>query len=108
LGPRQPIGTADNAPRLARGLLIVGTLSEKRELQIKAERLAGDDIRVETYKDLLHRARHVYGEIEQRLKSVAPEYSREARKKRLDKAPKKAAKATKTQVKTAAKKAKTR
>jgi len=46
-------------------------------------RLAGSDIRVETYDDLLHRARKIYGNAEKRLKKIAPEYSREARRMRI-------------------------
>ncbi|MGB2726982.1 MAG: hypothetical protein WBD09_00695 [Halobacteriota archaeon] len=42
-------------------------------------RLAGDDIRVETFDDLLDMANRIYGEVEKRLKEIAPEYSREGR-----------------------------
>lgn len=80
------VGTGTEAPAYARGLLVVGKLSNRGELGRKMERLAGTDIRVETYRDLLERARKVYGDVERRLKDVAPEYSREARKKRKKKA----------------------
>lgn len=74
------LATGNDAPRFARGLLIVGQLSEKKDVQEKATRLAGDDIRVETYGDLLHRARRVFGEVQNKFKSIAPEYTRKARK----------------------------
>ena len=87
------LGTGPDAPRYARGLLIVGTLNEKKEVQEKATRLAGDDIRVETYRDLHQRARRVYGEVQDRLKNLAPEYSKQARRAR--KSPKKTTKRAK-------------
>lgn len=74
------LATGDDAPRSARGLLIVGELNDKKDVQEKMTRLAGDDIRVETYRDLLQRARQVYGEVQEKLKDIAPEYSREARR----------------------------
>jgi hypothetical protein len=80
------VGTGPEAPAYARGLLVVGKLSSRGDLGRKMERLAGTDIRVETYHDLLERARKVYGDVERRLKDIAPEYSREARKKRKKKA----------------------
>ncbi len=76
------LSSGEDSPKYARGLLIVGELSSKAELQQKLRRLAGDDIRVETYGDLLHRARKVYGEVQERLKSIAPEYTSEARRRR--------------------------
>jgi hypothetical protein len=79
------VGTGRDAPRYVRGLLIVGELSSKQEIKLKMERLAGSDIRVQTYKDLLHRARVVYGEVQNRLKSLAPEYSPERRRSRKGK-----------------------
>jgi histidine kinase/DNA gyrase B/HSP90-like ATPase len=74
------VGTGDDAPRYARGLLIVGKLNDKKDIHEKAIRLAGDDIRVETYGDLLQRARRVYGEVQERLKNIAPEYTQRARR----------------------------
>ena len=74
------VGTGPDAPRYARGLLIVGELNNKKDIHEKTVRLAGDDIRVETYGDLLQRARRVYGEVQERLKDIAPEYTRKARK----------------------------
>lgn len=81
------VATGDNSPRYVRGRLIVGKLSKGADIKEKVRRLAGDDIRVETYADLLERARSVYGEVERRLKDIAPEYSRESRRKRKAKAP---------------------
>lgn len=76
------VGTGPDAPRSVRGLLIVGKLSNRRDIQEKMKRLAGDDIRVETYGDLHQRARHVYGEVQERLKDIAPEYSKKGRQSR--------------------------
>lgn len=76
------LGTGEASPKYVRGLLIVGQLSKSGEVEKKMQRLAGDDIRVETYKDLLQRARNIFGQVERRLKARAPEYSREARKAR--------------------------
>lgn len=80
------IGTGPESPGYARGLLVVGKLSSRGEIKEKLRRLAGSDIRVETYGDLLERARSVYGEVERRLKQIAPEYSREARRHRRKRA----------------------
>jgi len=79
------VGTGIDAPRYVRGLLIVGELNEKREVHEKVVRLAGGDIRVETYADLLQSARRVFGEVQDRLKGLAPEYTRRARKSRNSK-----------------------
>jgi len=76
------LGTGPDAPRFARGLLVVGELNQNRDVQQKMERLAGSDIRVETFGDLLHRARTIYGEVQKRLKDIAPEYSQESRRAR--------------------------
>jgi hypothetical protein len=75
-------GTGPDSPGYIRGVLIVGKLGGDGEAKEKMKRLAGYDIRVETFRDLLHKAETVYGEVEKRLKKVAPEYSREARKAR--------------------------
>ena len=76
------IGTGPDSPKHVTGLLIVGQYGSNAELKDKRTRLAGSDIRVETFRDLSHRARKVYGEVEERLRKVAPEYSRQARKAR--------------------------
>lgn len=73
------MGTGSDSPRYISGLLIVGRLNTEKSVQEKMTRLAGSDIRVETYDDLLERAKNIYGEVEKRLKKIAPEYSREAR-----------------------------
>lgn len=79
------MGTGSDSPKYISGLLIVGKLNT--DVKEKMTRLAGSDIRVETYDDLLECAKNIYGEVEERLKKIAPEYSREARhanKKRSD------------------------
>jgi hypothetical protein len=76
------LGTGRDSPAYASGLLIVGRLSKDAAIARKMERLAGSDILVDTYDGLLDRARRVYGEVERRLKSIAPEYTREARRTR--------------------------
>ena len=78
-------GTGLDSPAYIRGILIVGKLGGGAETKEKMERLAGDDIRVETFRDLLNRAQKVYGEVESRLRSIAPEYSRRARRERTSK-----------------------
>lgn len=65
-------GTGPDSPRAVTGLLLVGELAGG--LSRKIERLAGSDIRVQTYRDLHKRAREYYGQIEKILKAVAPEY----------------------------------
>ena len=76
------VGTGPDSPKYVFGLLIVGKLSSDKAIHEKMTRLAGSDIRVEVYGDLLERANNIYGEVEKRLKKIAPEYSREARHKR--------------------------
>lgn len=71
------MGTGSDSPKYISGLLIVGKLNTA--VKEKMTRLAGSDIRVETYDDLLECAKNIYGEVEERLKKIAPEYSREAR-----------------------------
>lgn len=74
------VGTGSDSPQYISGLLIVGKLSSDKAIQEKMTRLAGSDIRVEVYDDLLEKAQNIYGEVEKRLKKIAPEYSREARR----------------------------
>lgn len=76
------IGTSQDAPAYINGLLIVGNLSKDAGIHQKMVRLAGSDIRVCTYRDLLEKSRIVYGEVEKRLKEIAPEYSKQSRRKR--------------------------
>ncbi len=73
------MGIGPDSPKYISGLLLVGRLSKSKEIDGKAVRLAASDIRCETYGDLVHRAQKIYGEVEKRLKKIAPEYSREAR-----------------------------
>jgi len=73
-------GTGQDAPKYVRGLLILGHLNSDTVIRQKMTTLAGDDIRVETFDDLMVRCQTVFGEVENRLKKVAPEYSREGRK----------------------------
>ena len=64
------------------GLLVVGKLSNSSSIQKKMERLAGDAIRVETYSDLHRASNEYYKNVDGRLKGVAPEYARGARRER--------------------------
>lgn len=75
-------GTGRHAPRYINGLLVVGKLSDDSKTRRKMENLAGLDIRVETFRDLYVAARSFYNELDRRLQSVAPEYSRIMKKKR--------------------------
>ena len=79
---RANLATGPGAPAHVRGLLVIGKLNTAGEIKEKVRRLAGDDVRVSTYSDLLQRARNVFGQVEERLRSTAPEYSRAARKRR--------------------------
>ncbi|WP_157832522.1 ATP-binding protein [Candidatus Nitrosotenuis chungbukensis] len=76
------VGTGKDSPRYATGLLIVGRLSRDSTIQDKQTALAGQDIRVETFRDLLHTSEKVYGLVDERLQKIAPEYSRKKRKER--------------------------
>jgi hypothetical protein len=76
------VGTGGHAPRYADGLLVVGNLSEDGTTRQKMQHLAGLDIRVETFRDLYIAARGFYDELDRRLQSVAPEYSRLMKKRR--------------------------
>jgi len=79
-------GSGPDSPRDISALLIVGQLSTDGAIKEKVKRLAGSDIRVETYADLVVRARKIYGRVEKDLKKIAPEYSSESRKKRKNSA----------------------
>ena len=76
------VSTGPNSPKYVSGLLIVGNLGNDKTIPEKIRTLASNDIRVEMYDDLLARAEKIYGEVERRLKQIAPEYSREARHRR--------------------------
>ena len=74
-------GTGPEAVRSVNGLLVVGKMSGQGDIQRKLDRLAGDDIRVETYTDLHRASIEYYKMTDSRLKDVAPEYARDARRK---------------------------
>jgi hypothetical protein len=76
------LGTAAGAPNYVRGLLIVGRLNKDAAIQRKMERLAGDHILVDTFDGLLDRAEKIFGQVEETLRKIAPEYSKQARKAR--------------------------
>jgi hypothetical protein len=76
------MGTGQESPRYIDGLLVVGKLSGKGDIQRKMERLGGDDIRVETYSDLHRTSKEYYQKVDGRLRDVAPEYSRDARRRK--------------------------
>jgi len=78
------VGTGPDAPKYATGMLIVGNLSSEAPIIRKQEKLAGDDIRVETFRDLHHKAYKICGEVERTLKEIAPEYSKHARRVRRE------------------------
>lgn len=73
-------GTAKDSPESIEGLLIVGKVSRQAGVREKVRRLAGDNIRVQTYRDLHAAAVEQYKEVEKRLEQVAPEYTRMRRK----------------------------
>ncbi len=75
-------GTGPDSPTDISALLIVGKMSTDSAIKEKVKRLAGSSIRVETYDDILTRARKIYGRTEKDLKKIAPEYSSESRKKK--------------------------
>ncbi len=76
------IGTGPDAPTYAKGLLVVGKQSSIKEVGLKVKRLRGDDIRVETYRDIHAQSRHYYNELEKRLETIAPEYTRKRRRRK--------------------------
>src|SRR5262249_9467338 len=73
-------GTGSNSPKYVLGLLLVGELNAN--LKDKMARLAGDDIRVETFSDLKARAEEYLKQVEKVHESTAPEYTRSRRKSR--------------------------
>jgi hypothetical protein len=76
------VGTGSHGPRYADGLLVVGQLTKDGEITQKLALLAGQDIRVETFRDLYTSARSFYDELDRQVQSVAPEYSRSMKKLR--------------------------
>lgn len=75
------VGTGPHAPRYVNGLLVVGSLTEEGRIRERMARLAGADIRVETFRDLYVAARAFYDELDRRLQVVAPEYASLLRQK---------------------------
>lgn len=73
-------------PRMVSGRLIVGKRNTDAALHKKEARLTSAGITVLTYRDLLQRARNIYGKTEKKLQRLAPEYSRAARRSRSKKA----------------------
>jgi len=73
-------GTGSDAPKYVHGLLLVGKLSSSGDVQLKQQRLAGSDIRVELYADIYNKSREYYGHADSVLQKTAPEYSRLRRK----------------------------
>lgn len=73
-------GAGQTEPRYVSGLLIVGRLSSSAPVKEHMRRLAGDDIRVETYDEMRTRAREYYGQAEKSLAKIAPEYVRARRR----------------------------
>ena len=74
------LGSGPDAPKYINGLLIVGKRSGNAEVNKLETRLAGSDIRVETFRDIYERAKKYCGYVEKRLEGIAPEYTRKSRK----------------------------
>lgn len=79
------IGSGPDAPKYVTGLLVIGHRNSDKELADLEKRLAGDDIRVETFSDLYERAKNHFGFVEKQLEKIAPEYTRKSRKARKKK-----------------------
>lgn len=73
------VGTGDDAINHVRGLLIVGKTNSA--LKEKVRRLDGDAIRVQTFRDLRERVKRELNHTDRVLRKIAPEYSKEGRKK---------------------------
>lgn len=76
------VGTGPDSPPYANGLLLVGSLNSKEKRRM--ERLAGADIRVETYSDLHTRSKEYYNFVDRALETTAPEYARSKRKRKVN------------------------
>lgn len=74
------LGSGPHSPRAVSGLLVVGKLNQQKAVAEERRRLSADNIRVETYRDLHHRANEYYELVERILTKVAPEYARKHRK----------------------------
>jgi hypothetical protein len=75
------VGTGKSSVKYVHGLLLVGELTSNQAAKIV--RLAGSDIRVETYSDLLKRSREYYDHVDKALTAMAPEYARARRKSKV-------------------------
>lgn len=75
------IGTGKDSPTYIWGRLIIGKMNSNSEIAKKIERLGGDDIRVETYRDLYERSSKFYTEVERILQHIAPEYKSPRKRK---------------------------
>ena len=73
-------GSGNKSVSHVSGLLVVGQLSHNGDVQLKQERLAGSDIRVETFQDIHNRASEYYRQVEKELAKIAPEYTKATRK----------------------------
>jgi hypothetical protein len=74
------VGSGPDAPKYANGLLVIGKRNSDKEIADLEVRLAGADIRVETFDDLYERAKKHFGFVEKQLELIAPEYTRKSRK----------------------------
>ncbi len=70
------VGTGPDAPKYVNGLLVVGRHNSAGGIPAKVRRLEGDDIRIQTYRDLYEGQKQLYREFDRRLRVVAPEYVR--------------------------------
>jgi hypothetical protein len=75
------IGTGEGTVQAVRGRLLVGSMGTNAVLRPQIERLRRDGIYVETFGEMYSRAIKYYSHLEQRLESIAPEYSRRRRLK---------------------------
>lgn len=73
-------GSSSDGIKYVHGLLVVGSIEKGH--QDKIRRLAGDDIRVETFADLYNAARVVFRQVEDTLAKLAPEYAKKAKDRR--------------------------
>jgi hypothetical protein len=82
---RSKLGTGPDAPPYVNGLLLVGKMNRAGEVSEKMKRLAGTDIRVQTFSDLHARANDHYADVDRRLRLIAPEYTKARRKSKKGK-----------------------
>lgn len=72
-------GSGPDAPTSVRGLIIGGKIAPGTNR--KVERMAGHDMRAQTYADLHKFGTTFYLHVEQRLSKIAPEYGKRKKKK---------------------------